>query len=231
MTCTVVAIDELDFVVAPRPWRFAEERRAEIDAYFAARRRLKPHLWNGRVLLMSRCTFAGRALRGQFFETDFASFLAWREWDFPDRSIVNCFAMGVLRAGDGAFLLGEMNVHTANAGLVYFPCGTPDPSDIRDGRVDFLASVVREVAEETGLSADDFTMEPVWQAVSVGRHLALMRMLQTKEPAEVLRRRIREYLGREEMPELADMRIVRGPTDLDPMMPDVVTAYLSWMWR
>jgi hypothetical protein len=29
---------------------------------------------------------------------------------------------------------------------------------------------------------------------------------------------------------LADIRIVRGPADLDPMMPPFVTAFLNGVW-
>lgn len=228
---SIAAVERLVLGVAPRAWRFAEERGAEIDAYFAEQRRVRPQLWNGRVLLMSRFTLADGVLQGEFFETDFASFMSWRDWNFPDRSVVNCFAMGALQASDGAFLLGEMSAGTANAGQIYFPSGTPDQSDIRGRAVDFTGSVVREVAEETGLGADDFTMAPAWHAVLAGPRLALMRVLRVKDTAEALRERIRNHIAREAKPELSDIRIVRRPADLDPMMPDFVTAYLSWMWR
>src|SRR5262249_27078623 len=89
----VVALDRLDLSFAPHSWAFADERRADIDAHFAARQRERPKLWNGRVLLMSRCVLNGRSLSGSFFETDFASFLAWRDWNCPDETVTNCFAM------------------------------------------------------------------------------------------------------------------------------------------
>ena len=47
-------IERVAMRFAPRPWPFAVERRAEIDAYFAQLQRAQPALWNGRVLLMYR---------------------------------------------------------------------------------------------------------------------------------------------------------------------------------
>ena len=49
---SVLAIERLDVGFVPRPWRFADERRGEIDAYFAEMQRRNPALWNGRVLLL-----------------------------------------------------------------------------------------------------------------------------------------------------------------------------------
>ena len=112
----------------PWSWPFAEARRAEIDAHFAAAQRKRPQIWNGRVLLGRNAAFADGRLTADYFEADFASFLAWRDWGFPDTSVFNGFGMGALQAGDGAVALGEMAEHTANAGRIYFPSGTPDPA-------------------------------------------------------------------------------------------------------
>ena len=102
------------------------------------------------------CSGASRHFRGvrfsaAYFETDFASFLAWRDWGFPDLHVFNGFGMGALRCSDGAFVLGEMGQHTSNAGRIYFPSGTPDLDDVVDGAVDISGSVARELEEETGL--------------------------------------------------------------------------------
>jgi 8-oxo-dGTP pyrophosphatase MutT (NUDIX family) len=227
MSLPVLPLDRLDFAYAPWAWPFASTRRAEIDAYFARRSAGSAHIWNGSVLLMRDCRIVGASLTGTCFETDFASFLAWRDWEFPDRGVTNCFAMGALLSADGAFLLGVMGPHTANAGRVYFPAGTPDPNDIVDGRLDLAGSVAREVAEETGLTPADYVPAARWHVVPTGVRLALMRVLAAPLSAAELQRRMRAHLAREATPELADIRIVRGEADFDPMMPPFVTAYLA----
>jgi 8-oxo-dGTP pyrophosphatase MutT (NUDIX family) len=228
----ITPVRDLDLVVEPWTWPFSRQRQADIAANFEARReRAGGGIWNGRVLLMHRCDMAGDVLRGAYFETDFADFLAWRDWGCPETGVLNCFAMGAVRSQDGAYLLGVMGPNTANAGRVYFPGGTPDRSDVFDGRVDLAASLRRELAEETGLGPGDFVPAPDWQAVRIGPRIALIRVLDVPESAAALRERICGHLARDEKPELADMRIVRGPGDLDTTMPDFVIAFLQRMWR
>jgi 8-oxo-dGTP pyrophosphatase MutT (NUDIX family) len=226
----IVPVERLEFAFAPQPWPFAVARRAEIDAHFTALRRDKPETWNGRVLLLHRHELADGVFRGAYLETDFASFIAWRDWDCPDASVRNCFAMAALQSSDGAFLLGLMNDHTANAGRVYFPCGTPDPSDIVSGRVDLARSMARELREETGLGIDEFTVEPGWTTVFDGGRIAQIKLLQSADTADRLGARIRDHLAGEARPELADIRVVRGPADFEPRMPTFVTAFLTHWW-
>ena len=227
MSKPVVAIDHADFVFAPWSWPFAQERRAQIDAHFAELHARLPQLWNGRVVLAKECAISGRRLSGACFETDYASFLAWRDWEFPDRDVTNCFSMGALRSADGAFLLGVMGQHTANAGLIYFPAGTPEPGDIVDGRLDLAGNITREIAEETGLTPDDYAAQAGWHAVPDGRRVALMKVLAAPASAAELARRIGDHIARETTPELAGIRIVRHTGDFDPMMPEFVRRFLA----
>jgi 8-oxo-dGTP pyrophosphatase MutT (NUDIX family) len=165
-------------------------------------------------------------------ETDFASFLTWRDAGFPDPSVRNCFAAGALRAADGAFLLGRMARHTANAGKVYFPAGTPDPGDVQaDGAVDLTGSVMRELKEETGLLASEVVPGFRWHAVLDGARIALMRPLRVGEDSAKLAARIRAFIAQEKQPELEDVVVVRGPADFVPEMPDFVRAYLEKEWN
>ncbi|MCA6122137.1 NUDIX hydrolase [Bradyrhizobium sp. WSM 1704] len=220
-------VTTLDLTLQQRPWPFADQRRAEIDAHFAVQQRAKPSLWNGRVLLGRDLVFADDRLSANYFETDFASFLAWRDWGFPDPEIFNGFGMGALLASDGAFVLGEMGEHTANPGRIYFPSGTPDLDDIRGDTVDIAGSVLRELEEETGLSPADCRADTDWHCIYTGPALAMMRILRADAPGEELRARIEANLARQDDPELAAIHLVRSRADLTGAMPRFVTAFIE----
>jgi 8-oxo-dGTP pyrophosphatase MutT (NUDIX family) len=148
----ILELDRIEAVLAPRQWAFARERAAEIEAHWRGLVAANPSLFDGRVLVQYERRVEGRVFHASYLETDYSAFIAWRDFGWPDREVLNGFAMAALRARDGAFLLGEMGPHTANAGKVYFAAGTPDPDDVtQDGRVDLLGSALRELAEETGL--------------------------------------------------------------------------------
>jgi 8-oxo-dGTP pyrophosphatase MutT (NUDIX family) len=220
-------VTALELKVERWTWPFSVARRTEIDAHFAASRRQKPKLWNGRVLLCREPAFDGGRFCANYFEVDFASLLAWRDWGFPDREAFNGFGMGALRCADGAFVLGEMGGHTANAGRIYFPAGTPDLDDINGDRLDLAGNVAREIEEETGLPRSAYRAVPHWDCVVTGATIAMIRTLQLDLPGETVRAQIEANLSRQEHPELSAVHLVRGRGDLNDNMPRFVTAFLE----
>jgi 8-oxo-dGTP pyrophosphatase MutT (NUDIX family) len=227
MPLEIHRVATLDLKVRSFAWPFAAERREEIEAHFAGKQREKPEIWNGRVLLGRNARHAGDRLSADFFETDFANFLAWRDWGFPDAGVFNGFGMGALRSCDGAFLLGEMGEHTSNAGRVYFPAGTPDPDDVTDGMLDIAGSITREISEETGLDEADYTMDAHWTCVFTKASIAMFRILRVDMKGEALQARIEANLARQTKPELSGVHLVRSRSDLVPTRPRFVSAFLE----
>jgi 8-oxo-dGTP pyrophosphatase MutT (NUDIX family) len=120
-----------------------------------------------------------------------------------------------------------MGPHTFNAGEIYFPCGAPDPDDIIDGKVDLDLSVRRELKEETGLDISEFEVEPGWTMVVDGPLITEIKVLRSKESADVLYGRIHVHLVSERYSELADIRIVREAADISPVMSRFIAAFLA----
>lgn len=224
---SIFNVERLELSFAPRPWAFAQDRRAEIDAYFTDLQREKPAIWNGRVLLLHRQVVSDGVFRGAYLETDFASFTAWRHWGRPHAGVRDCFGAAAVLSADGGFLLGVMGAHTVNAGWIYFPCGTPDLNDIVGDKVDLAASVARELKEETGCDIAEFSVAPGWTTVVDGALIVQIKLLRSQESAENLRARMLANLAREVQPELSDIRIVRSAADFDPAMPRFVKVFLE----
>lgn len=226
MQDSITITDTLDLTLSDWTWPIAEQERAAVEKNFATLRIAKPSLWNGRVLLLHACSISGRTFRGSLFETDFASLLAWRDGVISDPTVRNCFAMAAIRSADGAFLLGVMADHTANAGKIYFPAGVTDLQSVAGTRVDLEAGMWREVAEETGLTWDDLSAEPLWQTVMSGQRIAHIKVLHSREKADALVELIRDNISKQRDPELADVYAVRTEADLCSRMPPYVVFFL-----
>lgn len=232
-TPRIVDVDRLDCRLVAHRWEFAKARAAEIEHHWVERRAKNPALYDGPVLLACRAEIVedggARVLRLDGFETSFSRFMAWRDFGWPDHAVFNCFAMPAVRSSDGAYLVGEMAAGHSCAGHLYFPGGTPDPSDVAaDGTVDLSGSLIRELAEETGLPASEGVAAPGWRVVFDRQRIACLKRIDWPAPAAPLAARVRAYLAAEPDPELADVHMIsRAAALADPRLPAFMVAFLS----
>lgn len=215
--------------LAPHDWRFASDEATRIDARWAELTAAKPALFDGRVLLSRDLAIADDVLGGTSFETGYKPFLCWREFGYPGEPVKNLFAMPALRGSDGAFLLGRMSAGTANAGRLYFPAGTPEPADVGgDGFVDYEASILRELEEETGIEPGEVTLDARWTIVFAGPLVACMKVVRSPVTAAALVERVAGFIARQDEPELDALVAVAGPDDFDAAsMPPFMLHYLA----
>jgi 8-oxo-dGTP pyrophosphatase MutT (NUDIX family) len=224
-------VGELDFVFEASRWAFAERQAASIAAHWARLRKAKPLLFNGRMLLLGRRAIETRfdgmlMLKGVYFETNYADFVAWEEFCFPGEP-VEVVSRWLRCAPPTGFLARRMAPHTFNAGQIYFPSGTPDPSDLFEGRVDLEASVRRELFEETGMEAGETTMATGWTLMFAPRRIACMKLMTLAIPAASAKERIDAYLASDPHAEFSRMHIVRSARDIDKSrVPAFVAEYL-----
>ena len=118
----IAEIDRVEIAVEPWSWEFASDaaRRDRSEFCRAVSAKVRRSGTAG-CFFFTATRFAMACCEGACFETDYASFLAWRDWGFPDASVFNVFASAALQAADGAFLLGEMGPIDREPGLGLFP--------------------------------------------------------------------------------------------------------------
>lgn len=227
-TPTVRPVRGFDMRVASEPWPFAEANRQKIEAYWADASAGNPHLFNGRVLVARHLAVEDGLVRGTYVEIPFAALLYWRSLGFPrEAEAYNGFGSAVVVSRDGAVLVAEMGPHTANGGRIYFPAGTPDPSDVSGDRLDIDASLVRELQEETGLGPDVARPSAQRWAVTDRPIVSCARRIDVDLLGDELEQRVTAFLASEENPELVAVRLVRSRADIDPaFMPAYVRALL-----
>lgn len=227
---SIVTVAAIDCALVEAMWDFAARDADRIERHWQARVAATPELFNGRVLMLHDGAVVGHGpdaiFKGACFATDFKAFMAWREFGFPSTGVRNIFSMAALETADGAFVLGEMAAHTAPAGQIYFPSGTPDNSDVHGGRVDIEGSAAREMAEETGLTPADVELLPGLDLVLDPVRVCCMKRVRTAETADRLVDRIHRWLDADPDAELTHMHIVRNADGILPAVPDFVADYL-----
>jgi 8-oxo-dGTP pyrophosphatase MutT (NUDIX family) len=200
--------------VGGEPWTFAERHKAEIAAYWQRQSIERPKLFDGTIYLLRSYAIEDRALTGTLLRTDFKSFLYWREHGYADRSMRDAFGASLIRSVEDYVLLGRQTEGNMNAGVVYPPSGMIDDDDVHAGAVDIEASIVRELAEETGLGPADLERTPGYVLTISGPLVAIAIEWRSSLDAQALRERILAHIRSEQDPELADVVIVRSLADI-----------------
>ncbi len=208
-------------------WDFVHQYKHQIQSCWQNRLSEKPQLFNGKILLQYSSDIHNHILKAQYFVTDYANLIAQQALQLPPRNVRNGFTMAALHTNDGAFLLGEMASRTHNAGRIYFPSGTPDMSDILpDGTVDLAGSVLRELAEETGLTPGEVKPASNWTMVASPMETAFMKPIFVDLSAEKARDMILLRIKMQVKPELSDIHIINRHSGFDHL-PDFMQAYLK----
>jgi 8-oxo-dGTP pyrophosphatase MutT (NUDIX family) len=230
----ILSVAALSARLVAYDWRFPIDEAEAVARHWRTLSAAKPRMFNGQVLLQCRGEVCDGVFGADYFQTDFASFIAWHHCGRPmpaGQILRNGFAMAALKTSDGAYLAGRMGAHTVNAGQVYFAAGTPDSDDVlADGTVDLPGSLLRELEEETGLAPEEVTPAPDWRVVLTHGRAACIREVGIDLPAVEARSVILARLAAQAEPELDDIVIIRDARDIDERaMPLFMRHYLAHM--
>lgn len=215
---SVCRVRKCELQLTRRVWAFAEDHAAEIADHWRRRQSESPGLFDGRVLMMLEPMIGDEVFRAELLATDFKAYLYWRESGFPDAGIFDGFGSALIRSVEGHVLLGRQRGGNINSGLAYLPGGFIDKRDVRDdGRVDIAASIARELAEETGLDADEFKRMPGYFITRFRSQISIAQEYRSALTSQALRAKMLAAIARQEDPELEDIVTVTGETDLNAL--------------
>jgi 8-oxo-dGTP pyrophosphatase MutT (NUDIX family) len=224
----VTAVARCDMRVVDGVWGYVQDNAEEIDVAWQSARAENPAFFNGTIHLINNLRFEAGCLKAAFLRTDFKSYLHWRRAGFPETGVLDGFGSALIRSADGAIILGRQRAGNVNAGLAYLPGGFIDARDAGpDGRIDIAASVVRELQEETGLTAADFQLQPGFLITQTTAHVSIAVTFQSNLDAEALKTRIVQHIATDPASELVEAVVVRQPSDLDGLaMPQYARVLL-----
>jgi 8-oxo-dGTP pyrophosphatase MutT (NUDIX family) len=183
------------------------------------------------VLLCTRAEIIRGTLAARLVKTDYASFVAWRDWGRPDLNAWSCFGVPAVFSSDGALLVGVMGAWTLNAGRAYPPSGSLEPRDVQaDGSVDLLGSMVTELREETGL---DLSHAKAGEMVAIfeGPRIAVTRRHDFPLPFADIERRFALHNATESSPELERIEAVWNASQIDSRMPPYAQEIIRYFHR
>ncbi len=208
-------ISHTDLMLVPGSWPFAEQHAQEIENHWARSLKDNPDLWNGKMLAARAPKIQDGCLSAEFVEIEYAAYLAWRDWEYPDKSRFNIFGTAVIRSREGHLIFGVMGDTTSWPGRTYPPAGSLELSDVGpDGRLDVFVSGVRELKEETGINVQSMTPDQTLVAWA-GQQIAVMQVFSLDYSGHELVKEINDFIAAETQSELAKIQLITCIEDLD----------------
>ena len=223
----MVAVDDVSLRLDPSPLPFEEAHHQAIAAHWVIEKAAQPALFNGRLLMFSQLSLQHRVLEGRCHLADYATLLYWRSIR-PHADVVHCFAHPALVSSDGALVAVRMGAHTANAGKVYFAAGSFEQDDLRDGVIDHVANMEREVMEETSLDLTRFGHEPDYHVLAMVTGTVIFRRYRLDMTADEAARAVEAHVADDPEPEIEGPVILRNAqAEPDGLLPHM-QAFRDW---
>ena len=224
---TVYRATQVDVRIIDGPLDYAVKHREAIAENWRQDIQKQPTLFNGELYLAPEARFNNGVLEAGFIRDAYATLMYWRKDSEPVRPW-HIFGIGVIVSSDNVLIAARMAGSTAGASRIYFPAGSIDDHDVKQGRVDYDYNMQREVKEETGLDLRDARVEEGYALVTGNRSIALFKRHYFAKTAAELIIAIRETLSQQAEPELDDVIAISAAGVMGEATPTYVRAFADW---
>ncbi len=223
----ILPVEDIDVRLDPTPHPVERENAAAIAENWEREVSINPHLFDGKVALLSELTYRDGRLVGRCHIVRYATFLYWRR----DRNIPgagHAFAHAMLISSDNLLVAIRMGTHTVNAGRIYFAAGSFELEDFRDGRVDVDFNMHREVREETGIDLAEAKAGQRCYILSTQAGTVIVRRYTMPLTANDLINRINDFLAAQVQPEIAGPVVIHSAEDLPDELAPHMRPLIEW---
>ncbi|WP_374831823.1 NUDIX hydrolase [Paenochrobactrum pullorum] len=224
---TVYKATQIDVRIVDGPLDYAVQHSEAIAENWQQEVKRQSALFNGELYLAPEARFENGVFEAGFIRDFYATLMYWRKDQEPVRPW-HIFGIGVIVSSDNVLIAARMGGSTAAASRIYFPAGSIDDHDVKNGFVDYDFNMHREVKEETGLDLRDAQAEEGYILVTGNRSVALFKRHYFDKTAAELTAQIRETLAAQVEPELDDVIAVSAAGMMGEDTPTYVRAFADW---
>lgn len=205
----VFHVDGVNMRILPGEHPFCIAEREAISDNWEQELAANPALFDGRMILQRRIALTAEGISSEGYIIPFSAFLWWRKQ--PERhGALHIYAYPVLEASNGALVAIQMGAHTANAGKVYFACGSFEPEDVIGGYCDPERNMRREVLEETGIDLLEARAGEGYFVSHFRRAVTLFRVFRFDLTSDQMIARIEQHMRVAEDKEIARAVAIRS---------------------
>lgn len=223
----VLPVDVIDVRLDPGPHPLERDSLQAIDDNWRREVAINPHLFDGRVALLSELSYRAGTLTGLCHIVRYATFMYWRRHrEAPGAGHV--FAHAVLVSSDNSLVAIRMGKHTVNAGRVYFAAGSFELEDFRDGLVDVDFNMRREVREETGLDIGEASPARRYYILSTYSGTVIFRRYRMPMTANAMVAAINAHVAAQAEPEIDAPVVIHSAGDLPDELASHMPPLIEW---
>jgi len=132
-----------------------DDLQQQAEENWQKRLQASPRLFNGEAFTVTKFDETESDINVELAETDYKHVMLSEATDLGEYAFRVIHAATLVITGDNKLVFGEMNSHTARAGIISCSGGGIDRGDLRGNAVDMDYSAAHEVREELGLDPHD----------------------------------------------------------------------------
>jgi 8-oxo-dGTP pyrophosphatase MutT (NUDIX family) len=133
-----------------------KEIQNKIDEKWSEIVKESPTLWNGDIACVEDIKIEDNYITLSCRKTTYSHYIYQEKVGLPKEYECRVLTAGVLfETNDNYFVLGEVDKSMPNPTMIQMPGGNIDKSDIEEGHIDCLKTIIREIKEEVNIDLND----------------------------------------------------------------------------